>query len=579
MGGGICMREKNRRLAKQLLSVLLCVSMIAPNMAPIIAEAAQKIGNMPRYVDFMRPEALRLKDLRLASDSDAFVDEIPDEDDWIYDEDEINGIQHVATDSEAEVRDPEFYYDSYGSEEPEGQLVQFENAYRTYLIEENAAQDADGNPVHSYVTVVGNSSEMYKDQDGVVRYFDNTLVPVARTTRQLSAASGSDAPKASGSNMRRARSVVTSTRYGNSNGAAQIQIPDEMDQGHGYLLSNGEDTMEVIPMEGEFKSSVVLENAIRYSNVFPGVDFQYTILGNSMKEDIILMEKQERHEFSYRLKSTGLKYKKVGDSVAAYRDSWKEPSFRITAPVMIDDNGAVSYKVRLKFSSSDHIVTVVADKEWLEDPKRAYPVRIDPEAEALVGPEAFTVNMIAKGDNVESIQAGDPWDDEIHDHAYGDTGHTMVGYSEDYGHCRAVIGVNTDWQALLNQSISESEEEEGIQDIQFSIGVLTKDTPNRSPFYLYAIEEAWDTANASYKNICHISKKKLGESDFSSGVNSRLEYLITDTYQQWAAGTKPCYGFMMEVPEEKHYIPGQPETVYWAETLYNRNGGRKWTED
>lgn len=106
------MREKNRRLAKQLLSVLLCVSMIAPNMAPIIAEAAQKIGNMPRCVDFMRPEALRLKDLRLASDSDAFVDEIPDEDDWIYDEDEINGIQHVATDSEAEVRDPEFYYDS-----------------------------------------------------------------------------------------------------------------------------------------------------------------------------------------------------------------------------------------------------------------------------------------------------------------------------------------------------------------------------------------------------------------------------------------------------------------------------------
>ena len=92
--------------------------------------------------------------------------------------------------------------------------------------------------------------------------------------------------------------------------------------------------------------------------MFPGVDFQYTVFGNTVKEDIILLEQQDRNEFSYKLRGTGLKFKKDGNSVVAYKKSFREPSFRITAPVMVDAAGIPSVDIKVKFNQSGNIVTV-----------------------------------------------------------------------------------------------------------------------------------------------------------------------------------------------------------------------------
>lgn len=196
------MKQRKKRLIKQLVSWGLCVSMLVPNTAPIVAEAATMLGNMPRSVDFSRPEALTLGDLGLASGSNVPDiweqpdDEVTDEedllfsdkelvfggDDWILSEDEIDGVVHIATSSDADYRDPEFFYEGE-AEEPDGVLVQFNNAYRTYLVEENVGTDDEGNPIHSYVTVVGDSPYMYADPDGSVHFQDNTLMPVSRKTK------------------------------------------------------------------------------------------------------------------------------------------------------------------------------------------------------------------------------------------------------------------------------------------------------------------------------------------------------------------------------------------------------------
>lgn len=52
--------------------------------------------------------------------------------------------------------------------------------------------------------------------------------------------------------------------------------------------------------------------------MYENVDVQYTILNGTVKEDIILLEKQEKDSFSYKLKSGSLKFKKGGNSVIAY---------------------------------------------------------------------------------------------------------------------------------------------------------------------------------------------------------------------------------------------------------------------
>lgn len=567
------MKSKMKRRTKQLLCSFLCISMLMPNVSPIISFAAEGLGNMPRRVSFNRPEALTLQDLRLATGSDAVDGEvpdisIPDKGGWILSEDEIDGIVHVATDSDAELRDPEFFYEDI-PEEPDGVLVDFSEKSRTYLMEENVAEGEDGEPVHSYVTVIGESPWLYKDSDGFIRTYDNTLVPVSSREKELSVATDSDAQVATASNMRRARSVVTVTNYQNSEGDAAIQIPDEMDQDNGYMLSNGDDTLELIPTDGEFKSSVVFDNAIRYSNVFPDVDFQYTVFGNTVKEDIILLEKQDRNEFSYKLRGTGLKFKKDGNSVVAYKDSFREPSFRITAPVMVDAAGVPSVDIKVKFSQSGNIVTFVADKDWLDDPERTYPVRIDPGTE-LVGYSAFTVNMVAKGDK-PGYPAG-KYDEEIYNTAYGDNGHTMVGYSREYGHCRAVIDINMDWASLINHSATQIEGEPGVKDVQVSFGVMTKDTPNRTPFILRIMKEAWDTSHITFGGICNKSSVQSGNEAYSDENDGRLEFNITDSYYSWVNDGAPCYGMMLEVEGEYVFDPDELGSVWWAETIYNKTG-------
>lgn len=567
------MKSRMKKRAKQMVCSFLCISMLLPNVAPIVSLAAEGIGNMPRYVDFQRPEALQIRDLRLATGSDAIDDGmahefIPDEGDRILSEDEIDGIVHVATDSDAELRDPEFYYDDI-PEEPDGILVDFSEKSRTYLMEENVAENENGDPIHSYVTVIGESPWLYKDSDGFIRTYDNTLVPVSNRKEELRVATASNAHMATASNMRRSRSVVTVTNYQNSEGDAEIQIPDEMDHDNGYMLSNGDDTLELIPTEGEFKSSVVLDNAIRYSNVFPNVDFQYTVFGNTLKEDIILLEQQDRNEFSYKLRGTGLKFKKDGNSVVAYKNSYRDPSFRITAPVMVDAAGVPSVDIRLKFDKSDNTVTFVADKDWLDDPERAYPVRIDPGTE-LVGYSAFTVNMVAKGDKPGYPE--DVHDENIYNQYFGDNGHTMVGYSREYGHCRAVIDINMDWASLINNSATQIEGEPGVKDVQVSFGIMTKDTPTRTPFILRIIKEAWDTSHITFAGICNKVSVQSGNEAYSDGYDSRLEFNITDSYYSWVNDGAPCYGMMLEVEGEHTFDPNELGSVWWAETIYNKTG-------
>ena len=60
-------KKRYRQKARQFISGLLITAMLAPNMTPIIAQAAELIENQPRYVDFTRPQALTLRELGIES--------------------------------------------------------------------------------------------------------------------------------------------------------------------------------------------------------------------------------------------------------------------------------------------------------------------------------------------------------------------------------------------------------------------------------------------------------------------------------------------------------------------------------
>ena len=178
-----------------------------------------------------------------------------------------------------------------------------------------------------------------------------------------------------------------------------VLLPKDLalEEGKGITIANREAAVILYPGEGSFRDGQVKDNAIRYSNVFPGIDYQYTVLGNSVKEDIILLERGEKNSFTYHIDPCGLSGEIRNNALYLYEpgaDPESEAAFVLEAPEMTDSAGEVSFGVAMTMEEREGLfsVTVTADKSWLEDAKRVYPVRIAKKLSA--GVHAGGVNKI-----------------------------------------------------------------------------------------------------------------------------------------------------------------------------------------
>ncbi len=260
------MKPKTKRRWNRLVSMLLCVAMLAPNVTPIVAEAAFRLESMPRYVDFSRPRALTLGEIGIATDAVAMPEDPGEEPDKTENSGQTgsfggsgstgqtgnsssgssgsisqsgpasgpageapkaspaNADKKPAGREPAELREPEFFYDSWlETDEPDGRLVQFdeERNIRTY-------EQAEG----EYITVIGGYSGLYRDEDGRIRSADNRILQVGKEDRE-DEADWDPADTASPANARRASVSRSAVRRASSANA------DEMDS---YDTDDADDT-------------------------------------------------------------------------------------------------------------------------------------------------------------------------------------------------------------------------------------------------------------------------------------------------------------------------------------------------
>jgi len=145
-------------------------------------------------------------------------------------------------------------------------------------------------------------------------------------------------------------------------------------------LPDSEYEFSLIPVEGDYTKEVVEDNAILYNNVFENIDVQYTLNELGYKEDIILRAPVEVSEYQYYLDFEGKLEEKEG-SVLLY-DEQGNLLYTLNAPVMMDANEQTSNDINMSLSKEDdrNIITITANREWLEAEDRVYPVVIDPSA-------------------------------------------------------------------------------------------------------------------------------------------------------------------------------------------------------
>jgi YD repeat-containing protein len=125
-------------------------------------------------------------------------------------------------------------------------------------------------------------------------------------------------------------------------------------------------------------------SSVTYPESQPGVATSYDVSAQSIRETLTLASAAAPTSYVYRLKtSSGLHPTLDPSGDVTFTDSSGTPAYTIAAPSATDsatqaelpDSQAVHYEL----SPGGSAITLVVDPGWLKDPRRVFPVKIDPD--------------------------------------------------------------------------------------------------------------------------------------------------------------------------------------------------------
>ena len=123
-----------------------------------------------------------------------------------------------------------------------------------------------------------------------------------------------------------------------------------------------------------------------YKNIYDGVDVEYILKGNEIKENLILNSKDVQNEFEIEYRFKKLIAVQKDDKTIQLKNNKKKVVYTIKAPVMKDNKGVISADLKLKIveqKDNNLKLKLTVDNNWLQDKERAYPVIVDPSVEYL----------------------------------------------------------------------------------------------------------------------------------------------------------------------------------------------------
>lgn len=122
--------------------------------------------------------------------------------------------------------------------------------------------------------------------------------------------------------------------------------------------------------------------AVVYENVFGNDDLEYIVTTNSIKENIVVNEKQDNYIYSFDMdfgELTPIVNEDNSIRVVNPADT-EETIFYIEAPYMYDANEVESTAIEMSLVEEDgiYVMTLQAEAEWMNASERVFPVVIDP---------------------------------------------------------------------------------------------------------------------------------------------------------------------------------------------------------
>ncbi|MCH0537970.1 DNRLRE domain-containing protein [Streptomyces sp. MUM 203J] len=147
-------------------------------------------------------------------------------------------------------------------------------------------------------------------------------------------------------------------------------------------LSVGYSVEGAVGSRGEVKGST-----ITYTDVRPDSDIQLLASNSTVKETIVLKSSDAPTRWRFPLELDGLNARLDDDGAVVFSDSSGAERARMPRGWMEDsavaenaNQGAISDGVTYELDEQDGrlVLTVTLDGEWLTEPERVFPVRVDP---------------------------------------------------------------------------------------------------------------------------------------------------------------------------------------------------------
>ena len=132
------------------------------------------------------------------------------------------------------------------------------------------------------------------------------------------------------------------------------------------------------------KEGIRTADILTFADVTPDTDYEYSVEGSGVKENIVVKKPAAiyRYPFVLRCENVTARFDERAKRIAFVSNETGDEVFFIPAPFMTDANGITSTSVNFEVKTSDNgtvLLTVTADADWMNSPKRAFPVAIDPQ--------------------------------------------------------------------------------------------------------------------------------------------------------------------------------------------------------
>ncbi|MCI8361940.1 MAG: hypothetical protein HFJ41_02105 [Clostridia bacterium] len=155
--------------------------------------------------------------------------------------------------------------------------------------------------------------------------------------------------------------------------------------------------------EEKFKLKNISSGTVQYENILNGIDLEYNVISNEIKENIVYKDKTAiEQQIVFEFNTDNLEMEKTEDGRIIFTEkNSEEVFFFFDIPYMYDAKNETSEDIELKLEEKNgnkYKLTVIPNKEWLEDEEREYPVVIDPTVKTSLNYENIQDTYIFNGD-------------------------------------------------------------------------------------------------------------------------------------------------------------------------------------